>query len=192
MKFAASLVVVLIAFGVQRTTSQSLLDEMPHTWGQSVDGLRIGIAAGSRVPSSGAKFNIALQNTGHSDFVVNLGMMLANGKAMFPSAVRLALTDPAGNSRELIIAPRVAGRIDEFMVALPVGATYALAVSLDQYWSEGTKGLGSTLTPGRHRISASCVGNGAMAGNVDMKGLALLNFWKGTVRSSVFEFEVTP
>jgi hypothetical protein len=34
MKFAASLVVVLIASGVQRTTSQSLLDEMPHTWGQ--------------------------------------------------------------------------------------------------------------------------------------------------------------
>jgi hypothetical protein len=119
-------------------------------------------------------------------------MMLANGKAMFPSAVRLALADRAGNSRELIIAPRVTGRVDDFMVALPVGATYAFAVSLDQYWSEGTKGLGLKLTPGRHRISASFVGNGAMTGNVDMKGLALLNFWQGTVRSSVVEFEVAP
>jgi hypothetical protein len=31
-----------------------------------------------------------------------------------------------------------------------------------------------------------------MVGNVDMRGVALLNFWKGTVRSSVVEFEVTP
>jgi hypothetical protein len=194
MKTVASLVIVLIAFGVQRTTSQSLLDEMPHKWGQSVDGLRIGIAAGSKAPSSGAKFNIALQNTGHSDFVVNLGMMLANGKAMFPSAVRLALTDPAGNSHDLKIGPiRVAGRVDDFMVAMPVGATYAFAVSLDQYSGEATREFGFLkLTPGRHQISASFDGNGAMAGNVDMKGVALLNFWKGTVRSSVVEFELTP
>lgn len=177
----------------QRTTSQSLLDAMPHTWGQSVDGLRIGIAGARTVPSSGAEFNIALQNTGPRDFVVNLGIMLANGKVMFPWAVRLALTDPTGNSRELEIPiPRVAGRVDDFTVALRVGATYAFAVSLDEYWSEATKEFRLKLTPGRYRISAWFDGNGAMVGNVDMKGVAFLNFWKGTVRSGVLEFEVTP
>lgn len=82
--------------------------------------------------------------------------------------------------------------VDDFTVALRVGATYAFAVSLDEYWSEATKEFGLKLTPGRYRISAWFDGNGAMVGNVDMKGVALLSFWKGTVRSSVLEFEVTP
>lgn len=196
MKTVASLVVVLIASGVQGTTFQSPIDEIPHTWGQSVDGLRIGIAGARTVSSAGAEFNIALQNTGPGDFVVNLGEMLANGKVMFPSAVRLTLTDPAGNSRELKFFdrryPGVAGRIDDFTVGLRVGATYAFAVSLDEYWSEATKEFRLKLTPGRYRISAWFDGNGAMVGNVDTKGVALLNFWKGAVRSRVLEFEVTP
>ena len=193
MKTVASLVVVLIASGVQGTTFQSPIDEVPHTWGQSVDGLRIGVAGARTVPSSGAEFNIALQNTGSRDFVVNLGIMLANGQVMFPWAVRLALTDPTGNSRELKIpTPRIAGRVDDFTVALPVGATYAFPVSLDQYWSEATREFGLTLAPGPHRVSARFYGNGAMVANADMRGVALLNFWKGTVRSSVVGFEVTP
>jgi hypothetical protein len=193
MKTAASLVIVLIASGVQGTTFQSPIDAIPHAWGQSVDGLRIGIAGAPTVPSSGAGFNIALQNTGSRDFVLNMGMMLANGKVMFPTAVRLALTDPAGNSRELkFLEPRVSGRVDDFTVALPVGATYAFPVSLDQYWSEATREFGLTLAPGPHRVSARFYGNGAMVANADMRGVALLNFWNGTVRSSVVEFDVTP
>ena len=195
MKRLALLVVVLIAVGAQGTTSQSLL-EMPQTWGQSIDGLRIGIAGGRTVPSSVAEFTIALQNTGPRDFVVNLGEMLANGKVMFPRAVRLMLTDPAGNSRELEFFdrryPGVAGRIDDYTVAMRVGAIYAYTASLDQYWSEATKEFGVKLMPGRHRISARFEGGGALTRNLDMQGVALLNFWKGTVRSSVFEFEAAP
>lgn len=88
MKRSTSLALLLVTLGVQGTSSQSLL-ETPPTWGQSVDGLRMGIAGGRRVPSSGGEFTLALQNTGSRDFVVNLGLMLANGKEMFPTAVRL-------------------------------------------------------------------------------------------------------
>ena len=145
------------------------------------------------MPSSGGEFTLALQNTGPFDFIVNLGLMLANGKVMFPTAVRLALTDPAGKSRELkLLDPRVAGRLDDFTVALRGGAMYAFPISLDQYSSESTKEFGLKLTPGRYRISARFDGAGARIPNVDMKGVALLNFWKGSVRSSVLEFEVTP
>ena len=186
------LLLLLVALGVQGASSQPLL-EAPPTWGQSIDGLRMGISGGRSVPSSGGQFTLAFQNTGSRDFVVNLGLMLANGRAMFPTAVRLALTDPAGKSRELkFIDPRVAGRLDDFTVALRGGALYAFPVSLDQYWSEATKEFRLKLTPGRHRISAQFDGTGARIPNLDMKGVALLNFWKGTVRSGVFEFEVTP
>ena len=192
MKRLTSLAVVFVALGVQGTSSQSPL-ETPPTWGQSIDGLRLGIAGGRNAPSSGGEFTLALQNTGSRDFVVNLGLMLANGQVMFPTAVRLAITDPAGKSRELkFIDRRVAGRVDDFTVALRGGAMYAFPVSLDQYWSEATKEFGLKLTPGRHRISAQFDGTGAKIPNPDMKGVALLNFWKGTVRSGVFEFPVMP
>ena len=63
--------------------------------------------------------------------------MLANGKVMFPAAVRLVLTDPAENTRELQFFDRrysvIAGRLDDFTVALRAGATYVFPVSLDQY-----------------------------------------------------------
>jgi hypothetical protein len=70
--------------------------------GPSTDGLRIAISATSAtVPSSRAEFLISIQNIGKTDFVVNLGFMLANGKVMFPEAVRLSLTDRGGDTRDL-------------------------------------------------------------------------------------------
>jgi len=74
--------------------------------------------------------NAAIDQPGVSDFdsehqqgglVLNLGSMLANGKVMFPEAVRLSLTDPAGYARELHFFdrryPGIAGRVDDFIVA---------------------------------------------------------------------------
>jgi hypothetical protein len=133
---------------------------------------------------------VALQNIGNTDFVVNLGFMLANGKVMFPEAVRLSLTDPAGDTRELQFFdrryPAIAGRLDDFTVALRAGAAYEFPVSLDQYVSPLVK-----LGPGRHRIQARFQGRAATIVNLDMPGIALTNFWKGTAESNTVEFEVS-
>jgi hypothetical protein len=51
--------------------------------------------------SDGPGFGVALQNTSDSDFVIDLGEMLGNRKAMRLSAVRLVLTGPGAASREL-------------------------------------------------------------------------------------------
>src|SRR5688500_18253524 len=69
-------------------------------WGETNGGLRIGIAAVNRVSASSAdvQLEVALENTGAADFVLNLGHMLANGKVMFPSSVHLVLTDPSGQT----------------------------------------------------------------------------------------------
>jgi len=134
---------------------------------------------------------VALQNTSNADFVVNLGSMLANGKVMWPQAVRLVLTDATGHTRELHFFDRrypvIAGRIDDFIVALRAGATYSFPVSLDQYLSPAMK-----LGPGRYRIAARFEGHGAMSLNLDTPGIGLMNFWKGTVQSDTLEFEVAP
>src|SRR5262249_48858978 len=143
-----------------------------RAWGPSSDGLRIAISTTSApVPSNSAEFLISIQNVSNTDFVVNLGFMLANGKVMFPEAVRLVLTYPAGNTRELHFFdrryPAIAGRLDDFTVALRAGAAYEFPVSLDQYWSESTKEFGMKLGAGRHRIQARFEGRGASFVNLD-------------------------
>ena len=169
----------------------------PQVWGPSTNGLRIGISPviSGRLPPVGAQFYVGLQNTGDSDFVVNLGTMLANGQVMFPDAVRLTLTDPAGQIRQLQVSDRrhpvVAGRVDAFTVALRSGATYVLRVSLDQYVSPHSKEVRVKLGDGRHRISARFEGLAAERANLDMQGVAMLNFWKGTVQTDDLEFEVS-
>jgi hypothetical protein len=111
-----------------------------RAWGPSTDGLRIAISTiPITPPSTGPEFLISIQNISSRDFVVNLGFMVANGKVMFPEAVRLSLTDPAGTTRDLHFFdrryPAIVGRVDDFTVALRAGATYEFPVSLDQYVS---------------------------------------------------------
>src|SRR5262245_51498654 len=100
------LVVAMTFTMVQGMSSQSL-PPPSQAWGPSADGLRIGISAiSTTVPSRGPQFMVALQNIGDTDFVLNLGFMLANGKVMFPSAIRLLLTDPAGETTKIVIGRR--------------------------------------------------------------------------------------
>ena len=47
------------------------------------------------------------------------------------------------------------------------------------------------LANGRYKIAAQFLGRRASGVNVDMQGVALLNFWTGTAHSNVAEFEVS-
>lgn len=88
-------------------------------WGTASQGLRMSIssvAAASERPEE-RHFHIAIENVGKSDAVINLGFMIANGRVMFPEAIRLFLTDPQGATRELQYFdrryPGIAGRVDD-------------------------------------------------------------------------------
>ena len=81
--------------------------------------------------------------------------------------------------------------MDDFPVALRAGSVYTLRLSLNQYWSPATKEFELKLTDGRHRIAARFEGHGAETTNLDMTGVALLNFWKGAVQSDGVDFEVS-
>ena len=189
-------VAVITAIGLLTPSSRQAPVMAGQAWEERNGGLRIGIVDVNRDSASSAdmQFEVALENIGASDFVVNLGHMLANGKVMFPSSVRLVLTDPSGQTRELQYFdrkyPGVGGRVDDFTVALRVGSVYTIRATLDHYWSPSTKEFGVTLTRGRYRILARFQGEGARTTNVDMPGLALMNFWKGTVQSNPLEFVV--
>jgi len=166
--------------------------EAEPTWGPATAGLRIGISiGGAEAQSNRAPLVISLKNVGEKDFVLNLGTMLANGRVMFPEAVRLIVVDPMGTSRELHFFdrryPGIAGRLDDFIVALRGGPSYSFTVSTDQYWSPTTREIPLKWVPGVNRISARFDGRGASHVNGDMSGVKLLNFWHGTVDSGVLQ-----
>ena len=191
----ALLVVVIVALTVTLPLSaQAPAAPVMWGWPQDVlrlDGLRLGISTQSTIaPLERAAFDISLQNVGTKDFVLNLGIMLANGRVMFPQAIRLVLISPDGRSRELEIpTPRIAGRVDDFIVALRVGATYVLPVTLDEYWIAETGESDVKLKPGRHRISARFEGRGSAHANLDMAAMKLMNFWIGSVESGALQFD---
>ena len=194
MKFVGLVAIAII--GALPTASRQASVVPGPAWGQAIGGLRIGIATVNASTASPADmaFDVALENNGTADFVLNLGHMLANGKVMFPSSIRLVLTDSSGLARELEYFdrkyPGIAGRVDDFTVALRVGSVHTIRATMDHYWSSETKEYGVKLTRGRHRIVARFQGEGARTHNLDMPGGALLNFWKGIVQSNPLEFVV--
>jgi hypothetical protein len=188
--------VFAITFALPQETTFSAFHPPSAALAPSADGLRIRISAVTTTLSTqGATFTIALQNTSDADFVVNLGIMLGNGKIMLPAAVHLLLTDRIfGRTLDLQFCggpPGIAGRVDDYTVALQAGATFAFPASLDKYCNRATTRRGVTLLPGRYQISARFDGRGANRNNGDMAGVALLNFWKGTIQSDVLEFDVS-
>jgi len=161
-------------------------------WGPVTGGLSIGVSIGfAEGQSNRAPLEISLKNNFEKDFVVNLGTMLANGKVMFPEAVRLIVVDPMGTSRELHFFdrryPAIAGYVDDFIVALRGGATYTFTVWTDQYWSPATKEIPLKWVRGVHRISARFDGRGASHVNGDMSGVKFLNFWIGSTNSGAVQ-----
>jgi len=197
MKPIALCCAVTLVAGAPPVGAQESMPLGTADWGTANDGLRMTIqaAASASERPEDRHFYIALENTGDSDVVINLGYMTQAGRVMFPDAIRLFLTDPQGATRELQYFdrryPGIAGRVDDFVVALRTGSVYAIRVSLDHYWSSATKEFGIKLDRGRYRVEARFDGQGARSLNLDTPGIGLLNFWKGTVRSNSLAFDIS-
>lgn len=188
---AVALVAGSHAVGAQRSLLHVAAD-----WGSAIGGLRMAISSVTATieNSEAPVFCVAIENVGDSDVVVNLGFMISNGRVMFPEAVRLFLTDSQGTTRELEYFdrryPRIAGRLDDFIVSLRAGSVYTIRASLANYRSRATEEFGLKLVRGRYRIEARFDGQGARLLNLDTQGIRLLNFWKGTLRSGSLTFDV--
>jgi hypothetical protein len=117
-------------------------------------------------------------------------MMLANGKplnggkSLFPTNLRLRLTDTKGKSREIHLKePPVAGRVDDYVVPLRVGCLYTLKLPLSQFWSPSTKETALELKPGKYQVSAHFDGGGAK----HKSGTWIMNFWEGKLQSNTLK-----
>ena len=161
-----------------------------QTWGDVVSGLqmRINLNQADSVQGKIPKFRVELRNAGESDLTVNLGIMLDNGRKQYPTAVFLNLTDAQGKSRrlDLIGPPSVGGRLDTFVLSLPVGATFSMLVDLDKYFAAASKEYDYKPTPGTYSLEAQFTGKGVPR-DID---LLIGHYWEGTVKSNRLRFEV--
>jgi len=100
------------------------------------------------------KFKVELRNAGKNDLILNLGIMLANGRKQYPNAIVLILTDQDGKSRRLELRDPavIAGRMDPLIVPLPVGSSYSLPVDLDRYWAAASREFEYKLNPGNYSL----------------------------------------
>jgi hypothetical protein len=80
------------------------------------------------------------------------------------------------------------GKLDDYVLALPPGATYGFLLDLDEYWCPATKEFSLKLSKGQHWIQARLHAGAARASTGD---LALLRFWLGTIESTQVSFSVS-
>ena len=140
------------------------------------------------------KFRVELQNAGQDDLILNLGIMLANGRKQYPKDIVLILTDSQGKARRFDLrGPAfIAGRVDPLIVPLPVGSTFSIPVDLEEYWATASNEFAYKLKPGAYFFEAQFSGGSLtqQEANLDVKGLALMPYSTGSINSNRLPFEV--
>jgi hypothetical protein len=147
-----------------------------------------GASARPAVPN----FRIDLHNAGVSDVVLNLGVMLANGKRQYANALVLTITDSLGKSRQFNLREPyvVIGRLDPMVLPLPVGSTFSVPVDLHNYWAAASQEFDYKLTPGTYTVAVQFLGSSVNSVNADVQGFALMPYWTGTLISNQLRFDV--
>jgi hypothetical protein len=190
-KATVTLCFFLALFVLPASSSGQLAESL--RWGAPVASLQMSISTGESKSAGAPQLLVALRNIGERDVTLNLGVMLANGKAQLPERISLNLTDAGGRTRTLRFHdkryPAIAGRVDDYVVPLRAGSTYVLTFDLDQFWSPDAEDFQLRLPPGKYQIAAQFEGGGAKSVNLDMPGMSLMNFWTGKLRSNDLVFE---
>jgi hypothetical protein len=149
----------------------------------------------AHIQSDLPKFRMELQNIGKRDLVLNLGITLSNGSKQYPDALVLIIIDPQGKARQFdLIGPAaIAGRLDPLILPLPVGCTFSLPVDLGKYWAAQSKEFEYKFQRGTYSIQARFTGKAVsqQEANLDVKGIALMPYWTGTVTSNQLPFDVS-
>ena len=141
------------------------------------------------------RFRAELRNAGDEALVLNLGMMLANGRMQYADRIHLLLTASDGKQLHLdrLDPPTINGRVDPMVVPLPPGAAMTLPIDLRNYIAPQENVWDLALTAGRYSLSAAYKGEGVSqrSANLDMKGIALMPFWTGDAVSPALRFTLT-
>jgi hypothetical protein len=154
-----------------------------------------------RVQDTSARhlFRVELRNAGDQPLILYLGSMLADGRKQYPDRIHLLLTGFRDKLIELDMQPLgravgLRGQLVPMPVPLPVGATFAFPVDLEDYYAPKETIWDLDLPPGRYALSAEYTGVGIpeRAPNPAYPTATVnLPYWSGTVNSNTLPFTVT-
>jgi hypothetical protein len=149
--------------------------------------------------SARPRFRVAFRNAEDQPLMLYLGTMLADGRKQYPDRVHLLLTDVRGKVLELDMKPLgravgLAGQLVPMLVPLPVGATFAFPVDLEDYYAPKETIWNLDLPPGRYTLSAEYTGVGvpqrAAAPGFPISTVNS-HYWSGTVNSNTLPFTLS-
>jgi uncharacterized protein (TIGR03067 family) len=177
--------------GTVSTTGKA--NEAEAAWGRWNDGwgMRLRPDKATWTSSQSPEFTLELrrreaaaEDKGQKDLMLNLGIMLGNGGAAFPTAVHLVMTDSTGKARKLELSgPNIAGRVDDFVVPVAPGSSYSLRLRLADFWCPEMKEFRIALSPGEYRLQAVLESNAPQHANTGMR-MDLMKVWKGTLATA--------
>ncbi len=100
----------------------------------------VGVVLTCRVSADAIELRAALRNVGKSDTAIALGSVLANGKKYLADAVSADISNAGGTTRFRYgdpTVPIVAGRVDPWVITLPVDSKFVLEWPLSHFWTHG-------------------------------------------------------
>ncbi len=163
-------IILTVLFAASSTTAQA-----------QTEALRLALACSQ---ASELMFRFTLENVGSEPTAVVIGSILGNDKKYLPNGLQFTLRRSGVPDTEFDwfdpSVPGVAGRIDPWLVPLPVDASYSVAVSIPK----GLQYLFSTPADIRVRLTTQGVGKP----NLDLQGLQLIHVWVGALTSDWIPF----
>jgi hypothetical protein len=183
-KIARAVVTVLVGFGAKMfPVSDAAVSQVRS---DPPEGLRLVVT----YKEGTSVVNATLVNSGSQPLILNVGIMLANGRQQFADRIQLQLTTPARKLLHLhLLGPAVvAGRVDPMIVPLPLGASYSLQLNLNEYCAPDEGVWKPDLHRGAYTLRAEYTGVGVSRTNLDMSGISLMPYWTGRIQSEVLSF----
>jgi hypothetical protein len=139
---------------------------------------------------------VAFENAGPQDALLNLGFMVGNGRTMVPQAIRFVVRGATFGTCELEYADRrvthVGGRLDDLVVGLLRSGRYTLRLPLRDFWCGARKQFPMRWPAEPLHVFARFRGGPAVSVNLDMAGMGLMHFWRGTLASGAVSLRVPP
>lgn len=180
--------IAMVAFPSPRSyaagSSAGTEDSSDADFGKPVNGLRIKLKFDEKVAiASDSTCEFVIQNVGESSLNLQLGVMLGNGESHHPTSLQLVVHENEKATSLVYSQPRIAGRMDPFVISLPQGSSYTLRCPLNSF-VHAESGRQYDFADHRYELNAALVAKPVIDANPDMSGLKLMRFWQGTVQSN--------
>ena len=131
------------------------------------------------------RLTVIIQNVGNDDTAVIFGVVLGNGRKYLVSGLTLRATSPDGRIDQFEYWPAdyptsIGGRVDPWIVPLPVGTSYVMHASPPDFRSRIRSGVFQRLAswPKPARVSLALPLQAPKSTNSDMVGLKLWKVWR--------------